>query len=167
MLSALKYKIDIITLDIFEQQFGYLFGLGNANTVQDVAVSLFNRKGLESTIYISRALEHTLRKACPDYLPLLKKGYVVVLKTYRKFSPAISEMPDQLEIQKHLSKTQQFCEYFSVCSALTIGDYFRPSMFFAYIEDESIRVSSNYAFRPGEPNNMRLPRQPHILVKIP
>jgi hypothetical protein len=167
MLSALKYRIEVIPLDVFENQFAYLFDVQNGNLVQDIPIMTTNAKGVLNIIYISRNLQEAIVNSYPAFKPLLKKGYVVILKTFKKFSPALTEIPERLEVEKCLLNTQQFCKNFRICTALTIGDYFKPSIFFAYIADHNMAIRGDYPNRLDDRLQMYPSHPTYLLLKFP
>jgi hypothetical protein len=136
-LLAFKYMIDVVPLDEFERNFGILFGL-EAPSVQRHPISFTDGARRWRTVYISREFQHRINTLYPQFVPLLEKGYVVLLKTFKRMHLPSGEQPNAGEVMEYLLKTYEFCQHFKNCLQLTIGDFFKPGAFFGCMMNDGI-----------------------------
>src|SRR5581483_11219997 len=139
-LVTFGYRVDVVTLDEFELKFGTLFELDKTdNPVQDVPIHFTDGGKRPCTVYISRAFEQQLSTRFSRYMHFLEKGYVVLLKTFKKL-PAYSRQDLTTdEVMDHMLTTYQFCKSFINCLQLTVGDYFKPGGFFAHVMEDATK----------------------------
>ncbi len=138
-LVAFGYRIDVMHMDEFERKFANLFELDTDETsIQDQPIHFTDEGNRPCTVYISKAFKQTVNVKYPQYIPFLEKGYVVLLKTFKKLTADSPQDHTTDEVIDHMIHTSQFCKSFINCLELTVGDHFRPGGFFAQIiEDNS------------------------------
>jgi hypothetical protein len=139
-LLAFRYRIDIVPLDEFERKYGGVF-LPDITGIaeQDVPVHFIDSKKKPRTVCISRSFEHSIRERFPDYIALLERGYVVLLKTYKTLRTDDKGWNDPVKIREYLVDASEFCRNFRTCLQLTIGDHFSLGDFFGCMVG-SVRV---------------------------
>lgn len=140
-LVTFGYRIDIINLDEFELKFGALFELDSTDSLlQDVPIKFIDGGKRPCTIFISKEFEQKIKTKFPQYIPFLEKGYVVLLKTFKKLPVYSRHAITSDEVMDHMLTTYQFCKNFTNCIQLTVGDYFKPGGYFARImEDAAVK----------------------------
>lgn len=141
-LVSFGYRVDIIHLDEFERKFGMVLEIDGRNMLQDVPVNFTDGSKQPCTVYISRAFEQKIHDHFPQYIPLLEKGYVVMLKTFKKLPPRLEPTPD--EVMEHLVTAFQFSKSFIHCLQLTVGSYLKPGGFFAQVIEDNAAVRDKH-----------------------
>jgi hypothetical protein len=146
-LLAFRYRIDIVPLDEFEKRYGGIFGMENSSAVdQDVPVHYLDSKKKPRTVCISSHFKQSVQERHPEYIPLLERGYAVLLKTYKTVRTEKKGWNDPEKIREHLVEAYEFCQNFRSCLRLTVGDHFTPGDFFGCV------VGSGKVIRYKEPS---------------
>lgn len=147
-LLAFRYRIDIVPLDEFERKYGGVFEAEMPSLlVQDVPVKYNDSKKQERTICISSNLERNIRENYPQYIRLLEKGYVVLLKTFKTLRTDKKGWNGPGTIREYLLETYQFCQNFRACLKLTVGDQFSLGDFFGCVVGSSKVIKYNEKVR--------------------
>lgn len=137
-LLAFGYRIDIIHLDEFELKYGALFELETTDSLsQQIPIKFTDGGRRPCTIFISKEFQEKIYTQFPRYIPFLEKGYVALLKTFKKLPVYAHQEITSNEVLDHLITTYQFCKNFISCIQLTVGDYFKPGGYFAQIMDDT------------------------------
>jgi len=137
-LVSFGYRIDIINLDEFELKFGAFFEMENTdNLTQNFPIKFIDGGKRPVTIFISKEFEQKINTKFPQFIPFLEKGYVVLLKTFKKLPVYSRQEISSDELMDHLLTTYQFCKNFINCIQLTVGDYFKPGGYFAHIMEDT------------------------------
>ncbi|AEV97213.1 hypothetical protein A4D02_17395 [Niastella koreensis] len=137
-LVSFGYRIDIINLDEFELKFGSYFDLENTESLsQNIPIKFTDGGKRPVTIFISKEFEQKINTQFPQYIPFLEKGYVVLLKTFKKLPIYSRQEITSDELMDHMLTTYQFCKNFIGCVQLTVGDYFKPGGYFAHILEDT------------------------------
>jgi hypothetical protein len=137
-LVPFGYRIDIIHLDEFELKFGSVFELEPTDSLlQNIPITFTDAGKRPCTIYISSAFEQKIRTQYPRYISLLEKGYVVLLKTFKKLPVYSRQQITSDEVMEHMLTTYQFCKNFTSCVQLTAGTLFKPVGYFAHIMEDT------------------------------
>lgn len=137
-LLAFRYRIDIVPLDEFERKYGGVFEAETPSLLaQDVPIKYTDSKKQERTVCISSNLERNIRENYPQYIRLLEKGYVVLLKTFKTLRTDKKGWTGPDTIREYLLETYQFCQNFRACLKLTVGDQFSLGDFFGCVVGSS------------------------------
>jgi len=146
-LLAFRYRIDIVHLDEIERRYGGIFGMENGDGVgQDVPVHYLDSKKKPRTVCVSSHFEQRIRERHPEYIPLLERGYAVLLKTYKTLRTEKKGWNDPEKIREYLLEAYEFCKNFRTCLRLTVGDHFTLGDFFGCV------VGSGKVVRYKEPS---------------
>ena len=157
-LLAFRYRIDIVPLDEFEKRYGGIFEMNNGVVAdQDVPIHYLDSKKKPRTVCISSRLEQSIRERHPEYIPLLERGYAVLLKTYKTLRTEEKGWNDAEKIREHLLEAYEFCRNFRMCLKLTVGDHFTLGDFFGCV------VGSGKVIRYKEPS---LPARLHPYIEL-
>ncbi|HEY8969480.1 MAG TPA: hypothetical protein VIM64_10310 [Puia sp.] len=145
-LLAFRYRIDIVPLDEFEKRYGGIFEMDNGLVAdQDVPIHYLDSKKKPRTVCVSGHFERSIRERHPEYIPLLERGYAVLLKTYKTLRTEEKGWNDAEKIREHLLEAYEFCKNFRMCLKLTVGDHFTLGDFFGCV------VGSGKVIRYKEP----------------
>lgn len=145
-LLAFRYRIDIVPLDEFEKRYGGIFEIENGLAAeQDVPVHYLDSKKKPRTVCVSNHFQQSIRERHPEYIPLLERGYAVLLKTYKTLRTEKKGWNDPERIREYLLEAFEFCRNFRTCLRLTVGDHFTPGDFFGCV------VGSGKVVRYKEP----------------
>jgi hypothetical protein len=131
-LLAFRYRIDIVPLDEFERRYGGIFEV-EATPEQDVSLQYTDSKKQVRTISISSHFEKNIREKHQQYIPLLEKGYAVLLKTFKTLRTDKKGWNDPDKIREYLLEAYEFCRNFRTCLKLTVGDHFNLGDFFGSV----------------------------------
>ncbi|HVU54425.1 MAG TPA: hypothetical protein VHD83_05190 [Puia sp.] len=133
-LLAFRYRIDIVPLDEFERRYGGIFEMDAAVPAdQDVPVHYVDSKKKPRTVCISRHFQRSIEEKYPEYIPLLERGYAVLLKTFKTLRTDKKGWNDPERIREYLLEAYEFCQNFRVCLKLTVGDHFTLGDFFGCV----------------------------------
>ena len=133
-LLAFRYRIDIVPLDEFERRYGGIFELENGPALeQDVPLHYLDSKKNPRTVCISSHFQRSIRERYPEYIPLLEKGYAVLLKTYKTLRTDKKGWNDVDKVREYLLEAYEFCSNFRTCLKLTVGDHFNLGDFFGCV----------------------------------
>jgi hypothetical protein len=133
-LLAFRYRIDIVPLDEFERRYGGIFELDHSPGLeQDVPVHYLDSKKKPRVVCVSGPFQQIIREKYPEYIPLLERGYVVLLKTYKTLRTETKGWKDPETIREHLIEAYEFCKNFRSCLRLTVGDHFALGDFFGCV----------------------------------
>jgi len=156
-LVTFGYRVDVMHLDEFERKFGALLELDTAEPpLQDIPIHFTDGGKRPCTTYISKAFEEKIIAKFPRYIPFLEKGYVMLLKTFKKLPVYSRQEPVTDEVMDHMLTTYQFCKSFITCLQLTVGDYFRPGGFFAHIMEDSGSSKDRHDKQPEFPGKIEM-----------
>jgi hypothetical protein len=145
-LLAFRYRIDIVPLDEFERRYGGIFEMDSSVALeQDVPIHYLDSKRKPRIVCVSSLFQQNIREKYPEYIPLLERGYAVLLKTYKTLRTDSKGWNDPVRIREHLLETYEFCKNFRTCLRLTVGDHFTLGDFFGCV------VGSGKVIRYKEP----------------
>lgn len=138
VIKRYKYKLDIMPLDEFERMYRELFNLSTyTNQLQDYPVTMYNKTGEASTIYVSSDFYKKVLYPYDNRNSFYKNGYVIYLKTSKTiFLERGADKVDMevvLQFADNLKKTAEKIEY---CLRLIRYGFFEFDTCFAYIRQE-------------------------------
>lgn len=152
-LLAFRYRIDIVPLDEFERKYAGVFEAeAPALLVQDVPIRYADSKKQERTVCISSHLERAIRERYPQYVRLLERGYVVLLKTFKTLRTDRKGWNGPEVIREYLLEAYEFCQSFRACLKLTVGDQFSLGDFFGCAVGSSKIIKYKERARVAKPS---------------
>lgn len=100
---------------------------------QDVPIHYLDSKKNPRTVCISSHFHRSIRERYQEYIPLLERGYAVLLKTYKTVRTDKKGWNDPEKIREYLLEAYEFCSNFRTCLKLTVGDHFNLGDFFGCV----------------------------------